>query len=58
MAKKLPEPEDVQAKADALIEKSGTARKVREHLSWPGIVLFGTVLVLIFEAIINRVLLA
>lgn len=58
MKKTLPEPEEIQEKADEIVQKTEVGRKVRNNMSWAGIILFGTVLALVLEAVINRVLLA
>jgi len=54
----LPDPEEIQEKADELAQKSTVGRKVRGKMSWAAIILLVTVLTLMGEAIINRVLLA
>lgn len=56
--KELPEPDEIRQKADAIAEKSRVVKKTRDHISWPGMILFGTAIVLALHAVAKAVLVA
>jgi len=56
--KKLPDPDEIREKADAVAAKSPIVKKTRDHISWPGMVIFGAALLLAGHAIAKAVLVA
>jgi hypothetical protein len=56
--KKLPDPDEICEKADALAAKSRVVKKTRDHISWPGMVIFGAAFLLAVHAVAKAVLVA
>lgn len=50
------DPEAIREKAEDLIARSPKAKKVRDHVSWPGIIIFGTCIVLMLHAVATEVI--
>ena len=56
--KKVPDPDEVCEKADAVAAKSQIVKKTRDHISWPGMIIFGTAFLLAVHAVAKAVLVA